>query len=255
MAEEKIKGGYYIKARKIQDSKIATAPPHVREIWDWLLKEANHKPKKYAGFVVERGQLFRSYMEIREGLHWMVGWRKMMYNENQTKKAMKFLREGGMIDTKKELGGVLITICNYDYYQTPENYERTNESTNERTIEEPLKNQTIPYNNKNDKNDKNKEKIYKKEKFNFKTELLNLGVEPKIISDWLEVRRKKKAANTETAFNRLKTEIEKSGLPANECIKIAAERSWQGFNHNWLNNFNPLDTRTQPDMKTFNGKF
>lgn len=75
-----------------------------------------------------------------------------------------------------------------------------------------------------------------KEKFNFKTELLNLGVESKIVSDWLTVRRKKKAANTETAFNRLKKEIEKSGLSANECIKIAAENSWQGFKSEWVNN-------------------
>ena len=42
----KIKGGYYIKARQIQDSEIAHSPPHFREIWDWLIKEANHKDKK-----------------------------------------------------------------------------------------------------------------------------------------------------------------------------------------------------------------
>ena len=42
-AEDKIQGGYYIKARKIQESEIAHAPPHVREIWDWLLWDANWK--------------------------------------------------------------------------------------------------------------------------------------------------------------------------------------------------------------------
>lgn len=144
-----IEGGYYIKARSIQNSLISVQPPHVREIWDYLLREANHSSVKYAGFHVNRGQLFRTYNEIREGTHWMVGWRKMTYNENQTKKAMKFLREAQMITTKKELGGVLITICNYDYYQNPKNYERTTIDTTERTIEEPLKNQTIPDNNKN----------------------------------------------------------------------------------------------------------
>jgi len=140
----KIKGGYYIKARKIQNSKIMRQPPHVREIWDWILKEANHKDVEYGGFKLKRGQLFRTYMDIREGLSWNVGWRKMMYNENQTKKAMKFLRDTLMIDTKKEPGGVLITICNYDIYQNPKNYERTDERTDERTIEEPLKNQPVP---------------------------------------------------------------------------------------------------------------
>jgi len=149
----KIPGGYYLKARKIQESKIAHAPPHIREIWDWLLKEANHKDKKYCGFIVKRGQLFRTYKNIRDGLHWMIGYRKMMYNENHTKKAMKFLRENQMIVTSKELGGVLITILNYDIYQNPKNYERTNDITIERTNEEPMKNHPLPYTNKNEKNE------------------------------------------------------------------------------------------------------
>jgi len=151
----KIKKGYYIKARIIQDSAIATAPPHVREIWDWILKEANHKETKYSGFTVKRGQLFRTYRDIREGLHWMVGYRKMMYSESQTKRAMKFLRENGMIDTTKELRGVLITVLNYNKYQDPKNYESTNESTSEDTNDEPMTNQPRPTNNKNEKNVKN----------------------------------------------------------------------------------------------------
>lgn len=165
-----IEKGYYIKARKIQDSKIATQPPYVREIWDWLMKEANHSDKKYGGKLIKRGQLFRSYSDIRDGLHWFIGWRKMTYNENQTKKAMKFLREARMVTTMKEPGGMLITICNYDYYQDPTNYERTNERTNERTIEEPLKNQTLPDNNKNVKNKKNINTVGIPDRENFENE-------------------------------------------------------------------------------------
>lgn len=97
------------------------------------------------------------------------------------------------------------------------------------------------------------------DKFSFKRELIKIGVEEKVASDWLKVRRTKKAANTETAFNGIKSQIEKSGLTANECIKISAEKSWSGFNHKWLKNtnvsFNPSDTRTQPDMENFDGNF
>lgn len=157
-----IKGGYYLKARQIQNSWIATQPPHVREIWDWLIKEANHKDKKYSGFIVKRGQLFRTYKEIREGLHWMVGYRKMMYHENQTKRAMKALREHLMISTTKKLGGVLITINNYDTYQDPRSYESTNGEPTKDTMREPMMNHTLPYNNKNEKNEK-KERINKKQ--------------------------------------------------------------------------------------------
>ncbi len=155
-----IKGGYYIKARCIQDSEIAIAPPHIRETWDWLLNKANHKDKKYAGFLVQRGQLFRTYYEIREGLSWMVGWRKMMYSENQTKRAMKYLRSRGMIDTTKAPRGMIITICNYNTFQDPKNYERTHEDAKESTEPVPT---NAPAINKNDKNVKKKNNIYSKE--------------------------------------------------------------------------------------------
>jgi len=157
-----IRGGYYIKSRCIKGSAVNHAPPYVREIWDYLLREANHCDKKYNGFTVKRGQLFRSYRQIREDLCWYVGYRKEMYNENQTKRGMRYLTKELMITTMKEPRGVLITVCNYDHFQNPKNYERTNEGANERTNDEPMTNHTglsinkNVKNVKNDKNDKNK---------------------------------------------------------------------------------------------------
>jgi len=157
MGEPKIPGGYVIKARVIKTKTIHRMPPYVREIWDYCLREANHDEAIHKGNVIKRGQLFRQYKDIREDLCWYIGYRKMMYNENHTKKAMKALREAGMIDTMKTLGGVLITVLNYDFYQDPKNYERTNEKTIERTTKEPAENQGIPDNNKNKKKEKKKE--------------------------------------------------------------------------------------------------
>ena len=158
---EKITGGYYIKARKIQQSEIAHCSPAVREIWDWLLMNANHKPSKDGR--IKRGQLLRSYEDIREGLKWYVGYRTMRYSEDVTKKAMKALRRHLMISTMKAPGGVLITICNYDNYQDQKNYESTYEGTNEGTTKAPGWHQggTI-YNNKNVKNVKNERSKKKK---------------------------------------------------------------------------------------------
>jgi len=72
--------------------------------------------------------------------------------------------------------------------------------------------------------------------FNFKKSLLELGVEKQITEDYLKVRLKKRATNSETAFNAIKKQIELSGISANECIKIAVEESWSGFKSEWLNN-------------------
>ena len=150
----KIKGGYYIKARCIQDSEIAIMPPYVREMWDWLLKEANHTENKTNGVTIKRGQLIRSFKDIQKGLHWMIGYRKMSYEKWQCEKSMRFLREQGMVATTKTTRGMFITICNYDYYQTPKNYESNKRATARVTREQQLTD-TI---NKNDKNDKNVKK-------------------------------------------------------------------------------------------------
>lgn len=135
-------------------------PPHVREIWDYILMNANHADSVLTGGrKIKRGQLFRRHKRIIDDLSWHVGWRKESYNENHVKKAMKFLRESLMIDTMKEPGGVLITVLNYDKYQNPKNYERTDERTDERTIEEPLKNQCAPTYDKKKEECKEEESI------------------------------------------------------------------------------------------------
>lgn len=84
-------------------------------------------------------------------------------------------------------------------------------------------------------------------KFDFKNKLIELGVDPRIASDWMMVRNKKKATNSETAFNNIVLQIEKSGLSANECIKLAAANSWHGFNANWIKN----ETYTQNNTSGF----
>ena len=71
-------------------------------------------------------------------------------------------------------------------------------------------------------------------KFDFKESLLKLGVEKQVASDWLKVRSKKKASNTETAFKMLEKEVEKSNKTANECILICVENSWKGFKAEWM---------------------
>jgi hypothetical protein len=114
----KIEGGYYIKSRAIELSDIAVAPPHIREAWDWLIKEANHKD--YKGF--KRGQVLCTYNDIIEGLKWYVGWCKKTYTKAHIETAVKYLKNKDMITTKRTTRGMFVTICNYSYFQDPQNY-------------------------------------------------------------------------------------------------------------------------------------
>jgi hypothetical protein len=72
--------------------------------------------------------------------------------------------------------------------------------------------------------------------FNFINSLIDLGVEKQIVSDWIKVRKLKKGSNTETAFKSIKKNIEQSGISANECVKMAVEKNWCGFESEWVKN-------------------
>lgn len=70
--------------------------------------------------------------------------------------------------------------------------------------------------------------------FDFYTALTEMGVTEQTAKDWMQVRKAKRAANTATALAKIKAEIAKTGLTAEECIKVSAENSWQGFKAEWL---------------------
>lgn len=86
------------------------------------------------------------------------------------------------------------------------------------------------------KEEPNNESNNIKEKFSFAGELKKLGAEDQLISDWLIVRKTKKASNSETAFNGFVRELKKSNLDVNTALRICIERNWQGFTASWLNN-------------------
>lgn len=97
------------------------------------------------------------------------------------------------------------------------------------------------------------------EKFSFAGELKKLGANEQLISDWLQVRKAKKAGNTKTALNGFMKQVEKSGLPLNTVLEICVIRSWQGFNVDWLKNidlseFQPKQSTPAPqNLKTVKG--
>lgn len=86
-------------------------------------------------------------------------------------------------------------------------------------------------------------------KFNFKKELLALGVDKEVLKDWLTVRKNKKASNTKTALKDVLSEITKSGLTVNDAVYYAAKKSWSGFRAKWyLNEENKPNQGTRADI-------
>ena len=63
--------------------------------------------------------------------------------------------------------------------------------------------------------------------------LAQFGIEGQLAKDFIALRKEKKAAITETALNRMKTQSVKAGLSMQEAVEICIERNWQGFNADW----------------------
>lgn len=79
-----------------------------------------------------------------------------------------------------------------------------------------------------------KEEIkYTPSAFSFYHELLKLGAEKQLVSDWLAVRKKKKFTNTETALKGFLKQVDKSGNSLNDVLTKCIEKSWGGFEADW----------------------
>ena len=82
----------------------------------------------------------------------------------------------------------------------------------------------------------NKDIVASTPKFNFKNELLSLGVDKDILNDWMKVRKNKNATNTESAFRLLVSQISKSGLTIDQGIRFANSENWGAFKLTWYQN-------------------
>lgn len=124
---DKIDGGYYIKARKIQQSDIMRMAPCAREVWDWMMCNADHRT----------GQLLVTQQEVRHALAWQVGWSKKMYSPDQIKSAYEALTKAQRIHCRKTPRKTVVTIINYLYYQDKNNYTKPVQKTPRKTTGSP----------------------------------------------------------------------------------------------------------------------
>lgn len=116
----KIEGGYALQPRKLFKSDIwQNKPPLWRALWSYLWGTANYAD----GEKLKRGQLFTSLPILQEVMSYKVGYRTHTPTRSQLWCALEAYREDDMITTTKTTRGIIVTICNYDFYQNPANYE------------------------------------------------------------------------------------------------------------------------------------
>ncbi|BAQ84122.1 hypothetical protein [uncultured Mediterranean phage uvMED] len=214
--------GWISLHRKFMDKAFYSKDSEKVHLWIHLLMKANHRGKEefFNGKIIHcnPGQFTIGRKQLSE---------ETGINESKIQRTLKYFDKiEQQIEQQTSSKNRLITILRWDDYQQSEHQSEHQVNNKRTTSEQQVNSKRTHYNNINNINNDNK--------FNFKKSFLDLGVEENILNDWLTVRVKKKASNTETSFKKIKKEIEKSNLTANESIRMSAENSWIGFNHNWI---------------------
>ena len=232
--------GFISLHRTLLDSMIFSSQTGLK-IWIWLLLKASYRKRHVSlkigkgetTVTIERGQLLFGRYKAEEELN---------IDGSTIYRWIKKLEENEMILLQSNNQYSIITICNYDTYQS-ENINDEQPMSNQRAADEQQMNsrrtadeqQANTYNKDNKVNKVNKDNnIDTIKSFDFKKAFIDLDVDVKILEDWLKVRKTKKAVNSETAFNGIKKKMEASGKSFNECVTISAEKSWAGFDVEWL---------------------
>ena len=134
--------------------------------WEWyqdantarlfihLLIKSNHKDKKWKGHLIRKGQVLTGRKMLAKELD---------ISEQNVRTSIRRLISTNEITIKPTNQFSIITICNYENYQSGEieSNQQTNQPANQRlTSNQPATNQqlTTTKNVKNDKNEKNEKK-------------------------------------------------------------------------------------------------
>ena len=92
-------------------------------------------------------------------------------------------------------------------------------------------------------------------KFSFQKSMVEYGFDEKLITEWLIIRKSKKAVNSELAFKNFireveKTDMNKYGLKNKDDLMyfIAVKKQWRGYEAKWLDReFNGQNNGSNPD--------
>lgn len=127
----KIPGGYFIIAKKMFEGELMNKPPLHMKLWIWMLNEANWKDRD----KLSRGRFHTSIHTMQEAMSYKAGYRKITPTKDEIRNAYEAFTKATMITTTKTTRGMIVTICNYSFYQNFKNYEAHNETHNENCAE------------------------------------------------------------------------------------------------------------------------
>jgi hypothetical protein len=228
--------GFYAMHRGWQDADIfGNADYSERDAWVWLIEQASWKPTtvRIKGDKVElqRGQMTFSVRFLAE--KW--GWSK-----SRVDRFLKRLTAEAMISTCSKIGTTaghqaghgqsIITICNYEKYQSPENAERDNDETQIGTTAGQQRDKEEE-GNKGIRNNPSVAKATSGARAPDPFPRPDFA-DAQVWKDFLANRRKKRLVNSETAYKGFLEDIARHAdgeWPPGRLLRHAAAKGWGGI--------------------------
>ena len=154
-------------------------------------------------------------------------------------------------DRLVEYGFVLIVTKSINQFKSnvialPKNDKAIKKALDKASLKQTIKhvesNQESTFdNNKQDKQE-TKETLKLDKLFNPFDYLISYGATDDMIKGWFDVRKKKKGVNSEIAMQGFIREVEKSKQDINAVLKKCIEKSWVGFEAEWVKGQNLTTT-------------
>jgi hypothetical protein len=126
-AEPNAPGGFVLLARKTLESDLMQMTPQAFKLFFWMILRANFKDRD----KLKRGQLLTTIEDMREAGSYLIGYRKQKPSRDQIRSCYEALAKATMITTTKTTRGMIVTILNYDRYQSVSSYEAHSEPLSE----------------------------------------------------------------------------------------------------------------------------
>jgi len=148
------------------------------------------------------------------------------------------------ISIPKELQGLKKLYYNQNTNDIQLYYNRKSQKDDKNNINNKTSNNSISSNINNNISSINislKEREYKeKEKLSFLQGLIDAGVSEQVAKDWMAIRKVKKSSDTRTALSRITKQLEivkhRIGDSPDDCIGMAIDKGWYGFQAEWYIN-------------------
>lgn len=219
--------GWIKLQRDIMDHWIAQDNEYLA-VWVRMLAEANFNDRKTVinGALVEvkRGQLVFGLDSYSE---------KTGVSVRRLRKLLELLESDKMIDRQKSNKFSLISIVNYAKHQDDDRQKSGESQADDKQAsgEGQAEGSTI-----RSKELKEVKEVKKKNDDLDFSSWPNLP-SPQIFDDWVQVRKAKKAAITQTAIDRIGKQLHKAvaaGWSVDDALSQAVASGWTGFDATWL---------------------